>query len=170
MFYICTEILVNNKMENENKGAGLSTAKKALQITIEGKPYEWTRQYITGKEVKKLGNLPVDSKLFLTIANPWKDEAIGDDEEVDLARPGIEGFYIKKKLKFIIDGKDFETDRQYILGGEIRKLGNISADYQIFLSINGPFEDELIKDDDRVDLARPGIESFYGCKPNTTNG
>jgi len=163
-------LINNHNMENVNKGADLSTAKSVLSLTIEDKPYEWEKQYITGKEIKKLGGLPPESELFLTISSPWKDEPIKDDEEVDIARPGIEGFYIKKKLKFFIDGKEFETDRQYILGAEIRKLGNIPTDYEIFLSIHGPFEDELIKDDTRVDLARPGIESFYGCKPNTTNG
>ncbi|HEY8659011.1 MAG TPA: multiubiquitin domain-containing protein [Hanamia sp.] len=148
-------------MENPNKGAGFSTADKELQITIEDKLYGWDRQYITGKEVKLLGGLPADSELFLTVSEPWKDEPIENEEEVDLARPGIEGFYVKKKLEFIINGKSFETDRQYILESEIRRLGYISEDFDIFLSIHGPYEDELIKENERVDLARPGVEHFY---------
>lgn len=157
-------------MENQKEVADLLTAKKVLTVTIEDKPYEWTKQYITGREIKILAGLPMEAEIFLTISNPWKDEPIGTDQVVDIARPGIEGFYFKKKLKFIIDDKDFETDRQYITGLEIRKLGSIPIGYEIFLSIQGPYEDEVIKDDTRVDLARPGIESFYGCKPNTTNG
>lgn len=143
---------------------------RTLSFTVEDKPYTSDRQYLTGAAIKKVAGLPKDAELFLTVSNPWKDEPISDDEEVDLARPGIEGFYIKKKLKFIIDGEEHETDRQYITGAEIRRIGSIAADYQIFMSITGPYDDELIEDSVRVNLARPGTESFYGCKPNTTNG
>jgi hypothetical protein len=97
----------------------------------------------------------------MTNSTPWKDTAISDEEKVDLARLGIEGFYIKKNLKFIIDCTEYEWDKQYITGSEIRQLGNIPQDAQVFLSILGPYDDELINDGDRVDLARPGIERFY---------
>lgn len=141
-----------------------------LSFNVEDKPFKTDQQYLTGAEIKKMANLPAYAELFLTVSSPWKDEPIADDEKVDLARPGIEGFYIKKKLKYTIECKEYETDRQYILGKQIRDQGNIPQGYQIFLSIKGPYEDELILDDERVDLARPGIEHFYGCKPNTTNG
>lgn len=159
-------------MENLDKGADLSTARKEriLSFMVEDQPFKTDRQYLTGKEIKEIAGLPKNAELFLTISSPWKDEPISDDEQVDLARPGIEGFYIKKKLKFIIDGSEHETDRQYLTGAEIRRIGSIPSDYQLFLSIKGPYEDELIQDGDRVNLARPGVESFYGCKPNTTNG
>jgi hypothetical protein len=141
-----------------------------LPLMIEGKEYEWKEQYITGTQVKKLGNLPADSELFLSIIDPWKDEPVKDEDKVDLARPGIEQFFIKRKLKYTIDRKEFESEKQFIKGAQIRKQGQVKDGYQIFLSIKGPWEDELIKDDDWVDLARPGIEHFYSCKPNTNNG
>jgi hypothetical protein len=87
---------------------------------------------------------------------------------VDLARPGIEQFYIKQKLKYTIDGKEFKSDKQYIKGLQIRKVGEIPDHDLIFLSIKGPWEDELIGNDDIVDLARPGIEHFYS-KPEITH-
>ncbi|WP_079469077.1 multiubiquitin domain-containing protein [Chitinophaga ginsengisegetis] len=146
------------------------TCGRVLSFNVEDKPYSTEKQYLTGAEIKQKAGLSKDTELFLTISAPWKDDPISDDEQVDLARPGIEGFYIKKKLKFTLDCKDYETDRQYITGTELRKLGKIPADYEIYLSISGPYEDELISDDVRVNLARPGIENFYSCKPNTTNG
>ena len=143
---------------------------RTLSFNVEDKPFTSDHQYLTGAQIKQLASLPKDSELFLTISEPWKDEPISDNEQVDLARPGIEGFYIKKKLKFIIEGVERETDRQYITGAEIRRLGSIPVGYDIYLSIKGPYEDELVEDNSRVDLAREGTESFYGCKPNTTNG
>lgn len=76
----------------------------------------------------------------------------------------------KKVYKFTIDGKPQESHEQFITGVEIRKRGNIPADYSIYLKVKGPKEDILIEDKDRVDLAKPGNEEFYGCKPNTNNG
>ena len=72
--------------------------------------------------------------------------------------------------EFTIDGKPHKTEEQFITGAEIRKLGNIPSDYEIFLKVKGPGDDQLIKDTDKVDLSKPGTEHFYGCKPNTNNG
>lgn len=76
----------------------------------------------------------------------------------------------KKVYKFTIDGKPQETQEQFITGAEIRKRGNIPTDYSIYIKVKGPGDDILIEDKDRVDLAEPGKEEFYGCKPNTNNG
>ena len=143
---------------------------RVLALIIEGKTIEWNDQFITGEQAKKAAGLPAEAELYLSISEPWKDELINNDTKVDLARPGIEQFYIKQKLKYVIDCKEFETDKQFIKGKQIRAQGNIQPGFEIFLSIKGPWEDELIKDETLVDLARPGVEHFYSCKPNTNNG
>ena len=135
--------------------------RPSLTLIIEGKKFEWLEQYITGQQLKELRGLPLDSELYLDIVEPWKDDAILNDEVVDLARSGIEQFYVKQKLKYSIDGKNFETDKQYIKGSQIRRQGNIPDDYQIFLDNKQPWEDDLIEDNEIVDLARPGKEKFY---------
>ena len=148
-------------MNTKKDGQDDHSKRSSLELIIEGKKFEWFEQYITGKQLKELRGLPLDCELFLDIIEPWKDDAILNDEVVDLARPGIEQFYIKKKLKYSIDGKNFETDKQYIKGSQIRKQGNILEDYEIYLDNKEPWDDDLIKDDEIVDLARPGKEKFY---------
>lgn len=138
--------------------------RPSLTLIIEGKKFDWFEQFITGKQLKELRGLPLDCELFLDIVEPWKDDAILNDEVVDLARTGIEQFYVKQKLKYSIDGKNFETDKQYIKGSQIRKQGDIPDDYEIFLDNKQPWEDELIENDEIVDLARPGKEKFYSKK------
>ena len=145
---------------NEN-GQDDQKGRPSLILIIEGKKFEWFEQYITGQQLKELRGLPLDSELYLDIVEPWKEDAILNDEVVDLARPGIEQFYIKQKLKYSIDGKNFETDKQYIKGSQIRSQGNVAEDHQIFLDNKEPYEDDLIGDDEVVDLARPGKEKFY---------
>ena len=67
----------------------------------------------------------------------------------------------KHSLILTINGHKYEWNRQYIKGFEIRKLGNIKSEDDIFLSIVHPWQDELIQDDEEVDLARPEIEHFF---------
>jgi hypothetical protein len=76
----------------------------------------------------------------------------------------------KHVYKIRIDQKNFDVTNQFITGAELKNLGGIPADYEVFLKVNGPGEDQLIRDADSVDLSQPGREHFYGCKPNTNNG
>lgn len=154
-------------MNTQKDGHDDHGKRPSLELIIEGKKFEWFEQFITGKQLKELRGLPLDCELFLDIVEPWKDDAILNDETVDLARPGIEQFYIKQKLKYSIDGKNFETDKQYIKGSQIRRQGNIAVDFQIYLDNKQPWEDDLIEDDEIVDLARPGKEKFYSKKEVT---
>jgi hypothetical protein len=82
--------------------------KHVLQLTINGKQYEWPQQYITGAEIRKLGNIPPNEDVFLAIKKPWEDEPINDDTKVNLARPEIEHFYSKDKhhkITLIVNGR-----------------------------------------------------------------
>lgn len=82
--------------------------KPALPITINGKQYECHQQYITGAEIRKLGNIPLEDEIFLAVKKPWEDEPVPDDKQVNLARPEIEHFYPKDKhhkITLIVNGR-----------------------------------------------------------------
>jgi hypothetical protein len=79
-----------------------------LQLTINGKHYEWHHDYITGAEIRKIGNIPPEENIFLAIKKPWEDEPIADDTKVNLARPEIEHFYSRDKhhkVTLIVNGR-----------------------------------------------------------------
>jgi hypothetical protein len=151
-------------MSQQIKKDGHHADPNLLPFFIEGKPFESGVQYLTGKQIKQIGGLPTDSELFLRIEDPWKDEPVGDDDKVDLARPGTEQFFIKKKLIYFINEVEFSSNKQYIRGAEIRREGNIPTDEEIYLQVPKDWEDELIDDIDWVDLARPGKERFESRK------
>ena len=91
-------------MDNQNKGQ----EKAVLHLAINGKNYEWHQEYITGAEIRKLGNIPTEDEIFLAIKKPWEDERIPDDKQVNLARPEIEHFYSKDrdfKIVLIVNGR-----------------------------------------------------------------
>ncbi|MDM1048440.1 multiubiquitin domain-containing protein [Sphingobacterium hotanense] len=141
--------------------------KKPLKFVIEGKEYETYDQFKTGAELKQLAGIPLDTELFLSISKPYQDELIENEKQVNLARPETEYFFVKKKLQFSINGKSFTWYKQYIRGSQIRGLGNISAEDDIFLDIKEGWQDDQILDDEVVDLARPGKEKFFS-KPRPT--
>lgn len=132
-----------------------------LKFVIDGKEYETFDQYKSGTELKQLAGIPLDTELYLSISKPYKDELIENEKQVDLARPETEYFFVKKKLHFLINDKPFNWYKQYIRGIQIRELGNISANDEIFLEIKKGWKDEPITDDEEVDLARPGTEHFF---------
>lgn len=151
-----------NKSENKSWAEG-----KVLLYTVDGKNYSSNKQYITNAEIRKVVGAPpesLESMLFLAITPPWKDEQIKIDEPVNLAREGIEHFYFKNILLLVINGKEYSWDKEYISGAEIKELGHVPMEDDLFLSIRGPWEDEPIPNDKKVNLARPGIESFYSKK------
>ena len=130
--------------------------KIPLKFVIEGKEYETCEQYLTGAELKQLAGIPLETELFLSISKPYNDELIENDTRVNLARPETEYFFVKKKLHFTINGVPFVWYKQYIRGVQIRELGKISSDDELYLDILDGWNDDFIEDDEIVDLARPG--------------
>lgn len=157
-------------MNSNNQQGAASHApnpKVPLKFVIEGKEYETFNQYKTGAELKQLAGIPLDTELFLSISKPYQDELIENVKQVNLARPETEYFFVKKKLQFFINDKPFTWYKQYIRGIQIRELGNIPAEDDIFLDIKEGWQDDQILDDEVVDLARPGKEKFFS-KPRPT--
>lgn len=132
-----------------------------LKYTFEGVEYTTPNQYITGQELKDLVGVPHTTELYLAIKRPYQDELVENQTKVNLARPGIEQFFVKKKLHFFINGKEFVSYKQFISGHEIKQKGNLPYDTIIFIDVNDDWEDSSIADDEFVDLARPGKEKFY---------
>ena len=100
-------IKIKSKMTNE-KNQEHAHGRNTLQLVINSKPYEWSLEYITGREIRKLGNIPAADEIFLSIKKPWEDELINDDTKVNLARPEIEHFYSKEKhstITLIVNGR-----------------------------------------------------------------
>lgn len=86
--------------------------KAVLHFTLNEMRYEWHQEYITGAEIRKLGNIPASEDIFLAIKKPWEDEPIPDDKQVNLARPEIEHFYSKaKEIVIIVNGSPHKWNK-----------------------------------------------------------
>jgi hypothetical protein len=60
------------------------TSKTHITIHINGKPHHVDRSEMTGAEIKALGDIPAQNRLFREVPGPGDDVAIGDDETVEL--------------------------------------------------------------------------------------
>ena len=127
---------------------------------INEKNYKWEQQYITGAQVRQLGNIPQSEKLFLAIKRPWEDEPILDETMIDLLRPGIEKFYSShvddfRPISIIVNGRPKEWNERKISYEQIVKLAFPNAvenDTTVYTVIytNGPKqneEDSMVKGD-----------------------
>ena len=131
-----------------------------LEYLVEGKRFTSKEQYTTGHQIKLGAGIPLDTELYLSVAKPWVDELIPNDARVNLARPEIEYFYVRKKLGLSINGENRVWFKQYISLEELQELGQIDDEDEVYLKIDPPFEDELIRPGVIVNLARPSEEHF----------
>lgn len=138
-----------------------NVGKPALKLTVNKKSYDWLEQYITDQQIREIGKVNADDRLYLRVEEPWLDELIQPGTKINLARPGIEEFYSTAKLVFTVNGISYQWPDQFITGKQIREVAGIDADDQIYLDNDRPYKDNLILDDEEVDLARPTIEHFY---------
>jgi len=132
--------------------------KNVLHFTINGKQYEWHHEYITGAEIRKLGNIPSDDVILLAIKKPWEDELIVNETKVNLARPEIEHFYTKDKhhkLTLIVNAKQKSWTEKTISFEQVVVLAFVVYDpnpnkvYTVTYD-NGPHENPdgtMVKDD-----------------------
>ena len=98
--------------------------------------------------------------IFVLSTGPYNDELIENEARVNLARPETEYFFVKKKLHFTINGVHYTWYKQFIRGIQIRELGNIPREDELYLDLPDGWKDDFIEDDEIVDLARPGVEHF----------
>jgi len=144
----------------------MKVEKKALLFFFDGKQYETFEQYMSGAKIKQIFGLPASTNLYLAVEEGYEPELIKDDTEVDFARKEAEHFFVKEKLKFTINDKPFTWYTQYISNAQLRELGKIPADQDVYLQSPPPYEDELITNDRKVNLALPGKEHFVS-KPRS---
>lgn len=93
---------------------------RVLNLTINGKQFEWYHPNITGSEIRILGNIPLEDEIFLENPKPKEDELILDDKKVNLARPEIERFNSKtKEVIIVVNGTQHKWTKEKISFKEV---------------------------------------------------
>ncbi len=66
-------------------------------------------------------------------------------------------------INIFINGKKFVASKPVMTGAEIKILGGVPAEYQLFLEVSGPKPDKGVRDDEQVEL-KSGMH-FFGVVP-----
>lgn len=61
--------------------------------------------------------------------------------------------------------KTFSWPQQYATGAELKKLFGLQVEQELYLSLVDPWDDVLVANEERINLARPGTEKFYIRQP-----
>lgn len=70
---------------------------KPDHIFIDRKKYDWDKPTISGRQIKELAGVDVDTyNVWQDVAGP-EDIPVADGFEVDLTQPGVEKFFTGKK-------------------------------------------------------------------------
>lgn len=149
-------------METLAKNPSHGDGKPSLELVINGKKFDWKEQYISGFEVRRLGNIPKEDKLFLDIEKPWEDEVVTDETKVDLARGGIEQFFSQKNevprlVEIHINDKPYLISRGKHSVMEIKNLGGVPVAHELEELING----KLTPLADNSSVLIKGCEKFF---------
>jgi hypothetical protein len=133
------------------------------QIYIDGKQFETTEQYLTGRELKLLAGIPLDTDLCISLLRPYEDEIISNDEYVNVSRPEVEYFYVPRLFNFRINDTTYQWYKNYISAEQLRKVGNIDPEYEVYIVFSNR-EAKLVTNDFRIDLADPEVDHFFSQK------
>lgn len=134
--------------------------KHVLKFVIDDKHHEWHEQYITGKQIRELGSIPADCDLFMAVPKPWDAERITNEEKVDLARPGIEHFYHRKKheeVPIFINEVRYEVKRGNHTVTSLKTLAGIPLANELQELVDG----KLKPLDDNGTVHIKGCEKFF---------
>jgi hypothetical protein len=119
--------MLHEEIKNQDQEHGMHV----LKLKVNHKEFDWHQQFISGKEVRTLGNIPIDDEIFLSIKRPWEDELIMDETIIDLARPEIEHFFSKEtlfKVILIVKGREKPWTEKIITFEQVVTLSEGSYD------------------------------------------
>ncbi|EKI0253780.1 multiubiquitin domain-containing protein [Enterobacter asburiae] len=129
---------------------------------------------VTGRQILEAANVrPTDEHIAVAWLSDGALETLREDERFDLREKGAEKVILFKAAdlyRFILDGRDFVWGATTISGSVLKKLAGVEATTHDVYQEMRKSEDMLIRDEDMVDISRPGLERFFTAIAQTTEG
>ena len=137
------ELIDNDKLVDlAMPGIEEFNTRKPLRYTVNGQEFFSRNQFITGAKIRQQAHVPDDIDLFFDAPGSWEDHKIGNDELIDLARPGIEKFVThNRQIVIYTNTHPHNYDKETISFEEVVKLalGNYDASRGYTITYwNGP--------------------------------
>ncbi len=141
-----------------------------FKFKFQKKEYSSKKQKPTGRELLEIACFTPasDYELFFKIGNK-EFEPIQEDETVDLAQPGIERFYVKRRneIPYLLDDEYYSTYECLVTPSQLLKANGIDSEKFYLVQIDGHREINYKKDNDHEISLRPNMK-FITCKKSAT--
>lgn len=140
-------------------------------LTIDGVRSEWPSPLISGAQVRKLGNIAPEKRIFFERVDA-PDRELGATELVDLGTTGIEAF-VGRLATWILNVQGVRLELhapEVTVRDAIAQAGfDVHQAWHIFLKVAGQPKQE-VQLDTVIDLRRPGIEKLRLTPRDVSNG
>lgn len=130
---------------------------------LNNKKFGSNESKLTGRKLLNIANLaPAEDYELLYKINEKGFEPIQLDEEVDLRKAGIEGFYARpyRKISIDINGKKYQTEESFMTPIEVMKLADVDPDRNYLKEIRKGKVEVTYKDDIEHKIAITRNSSF----------
>lgn len=151
----------DDKIDLTQPGIERFSSKKKYKLIIDGMHFEWESQFITGSQLKLLGNIADGFMVFYSLKNSSDTRQVADTDTVDLSTPGIDRFYSEAipiaTVIIGIDGKEYPVKAGTYSVSKIKEIGKINPAYEVEQLIDG----KLTPLDDNAMVQIQGGEQFF---------
>ncbi|MCK1656653.1 multiubiquitin domain-containing protein [Bradyrhizobium sp. 151] len=140
---------------------------RLFRFQVDGVEYEWPISPVSGALLYHVANLDAEKVALWTQGQATDREISSDEASVDLAGTGVEHFVSKsrgpKHPTIFINDVAHTVQQPHLSGAQLRALGGIESDYQLFLE--QPGDDLPISNDKSVKI--DDGQRFYSLPPAT---
>lgn len=138
-----------------------------LEIFINDIGHRTHHPEMTGREIKQLGRVP-DDYLLVRRVHGKDEEKVPDGERIHLHNHDrFHAIHEHHEIVIFIDDVPHQTEHHQLTGAELKTLGEVPADYDLFRKIHGK-DDEKIQDTQKVHLHNH--EHFYSAPKSLNPG
>lgn len=118
---------------------------------------------VTGRQIAEAAGLnSIDEVIVLYQLPSGALEELRPEELVDLARPGVERFFVIEgdaTYRFLLDGLKLEWPRAKVDASTLLRLARKGDEFEVVRQLEDA-PDQVLDDDDVVDLSDKGTEQF----------
>jgi hypothetical protein len=158
---------MTQELEAKHQAAGGTRpgSNGPYQATVNRRLIDFAHPEPDGRDVlQAAGDHPADDYDLIAL-EAHGTRSIGLDERVDLRKPGTHAFRTFKSdriFRFTINEHGYEWGVAVISEPELREIGRVPEDEVLVLKRDG--KDEVLRTEDKLDLAKPGTEHLVTKK------
>jgi hypothetical protein len=138
-----------------------------IEIFINDIGHRTYHHEMTGQQIKQLGRVP-DYYSLVRRTEGKEEKKVPDSDRIQLHNHDrFHAIHERHEIVIVIHGVTHRTKHHELTGAELKTLGEVPADYDLFRKVHGKY-DEKIQDTENVHLY--DNDHFYGAPKSLNPG